>query len=487
MVGKTTAQEKAEFEWLVCFADVQPALLSVLVQYGTNARVLVAGCGYSNLSKGLHDCGYQNVFNIDSNQRVIEYMKERHTQCEKMTWNVSDLADPAGCAILSDEMFDVVVDKCCMDCVLCETNGADYISELTRVLSRSGVMCIVSLHGPEFLLPMLSAVELGFIDITHTVIQSSTAVGKKEREQLRQFRPVDVEANENAKTSIMANSLWGETGMFSPGEGYGSSTNLYLCKGRRVQHCQPCTSSLTTASQTSACIITSYIGTPALQASALSHTPILSRPNSPTLKSTHTSTQTIPKCAQVVPVDRVRLSERYSALLDDWFRLQAPMLTPQRESAIAKSFEQVYMNVRGYSCRADIYSDQVSEKDRRCNEIQSELVSNKSACCGGNGKEIALCIPSVYKILFTSLEQEHFPVDQFVEDYDEFRLRLLHSENNIIPSPTQPQVHRPTVVCGCMNMGPLPKENNPCKMPTEGNECRGLTANDAVEFLRMMQ
>ena len=44
-----------------------------------DTRILNIGCGNSILPEEMHDSGYEQIYNIDISQTVIEYMSKRNT------------------------------------------------------------------------------------------------------------------------------------------------------------------------------------------------------------------------------------------------------------------------------------------------------------------------------------------------------------------------------------------------------------------------
>lgn len=56
-----------------------PDLCSILHKYiKTSEKILVIGCGNSNLSADMYDIGYQNIVNIDISSTVIRSMSQKN-------------------------------------------------------------------------------------------------------------------------------------------------------------------------------------------------------------------------------------------------------------------------------------------------------------------------------------------------------------------------------------------------------------------------
>ncbi|PRP78675.1 Endothelin-converting enzyme 2 [Planoprotostelium fungivorum] len=120
--------EPEPFDWF----KEWPELKEVLSKYINHSEsVLMAGCGNSKLSEQMYEDGYHSILNID----FSEEMK------------------------LSDESFDVVIDKGTMDALLTSAWEVDehlavnidkMLSEVTRVLKKSGVYIYITFGQPHF-------------------------------------------------------------------------------------------------------------------------------------------------------------------------------------------------------------------------------------------------------------------------------------------------------------------------------------------------
>jgi len=101
-----------------------------------SSRILMFGCGNSDLSEKMYAAGYENIVNIDISSHVLELLRERLAgSMPKMRWqqmNVSALD-------FNDGEFDVVLDKGTLDAIeanrpLVDAAGA----EAHRVLKPGG-------------------------------------------------------------------------------------------------------------------------------------------------------------------------------------------------------------------------------------------------------------------------------------------------------------------------------------------------------------
>ncbi|KNC77350.1 hypothetical protein SARC_10189 [Sphaeroforma arctica JP610] len=499
-----------------------------------------------------------------------------------MSWDVIDL-DGKDSVRLLDGSFDMVVDKCCLDCVLCETNGADYIAELTRVLKRKGVLCIVSLHGPDFLLPLLEAPELAF-NVSYQKIRSSTALTVKDGLDLTRNMPNIASNAEDVETSV-----WSDEGVFAPPDDYIDSTNMYVCRPRRTPLIRKGSAVKNLQSENT----NNKPDTEQRQYGVEdeSETSTCARAQA---QYDHDETQAI---EQFFCVDKDALHARYDSILDEWFRIEAPMLTPARKKTIEAAYAKVVAEAldreridrtgcKGKAANSQIVVDQ--EEDLRLrnsrennsttrgrvpmmgqkynsqrldandsgytgratseggyivgNALEDQSVvdaggkectqkgqarpqSNPNqknsidACCANdnnlaskkiqnatgvadNSEKIpkkitsdishmnsaqnrpnvnsTLCIAAVYDLLFTSLEKEHYAMDQFVHDYDVFRLVDRKSAATT--------VKHARVMCGCVSTAVNIKQGLMSSCIREvGDHARGLNLTDAIAFLDLMQ
>lgn len=75
---------------------------------GKDARILMLGCGNSQLSEVMYDNGWKNIVNIDYSTACIEQMTARHGEARpEMKWLEMDVMN----LTFGDNQFDMVVDK----------------------------------------------------------------------------------------------------------------------------------------------------------------------------------------------------------------------------------------------------------------------------------------------------------------------------------------------------------------------------------------
>ena len=102
------------------------------------------------MAEELYNSEYTSVANIDFSSVVIKQMAERHQERATLTWKVMDVTEKLDFA---NGLFDVCIDKACLDCVLCadsSTNGiANALYNVIRTLKPQGIFLLISHWGPE--------------------------------------------------------------------------------------------------------------------------------------------------------------------------------------------------------------------------------------------------------------------------------------------------------------------------------------------------
>lgn len=112
-------------------------------------RLLHVGCGSSLLTEEMYDAGYQDIVNIDISSFVVQRMQARNKDTRpKMQWLVMD----ATAMDFENSWFDIVIDKCTIDTLVCCNNSnavvSKYLQQVVRVLKDDGVFLAFSLGNP---------------------------------------------------------------------------------------------------------------------------------------------------------------------------------------------------------------------------------------------------------------------------------------------------------------------------------------------------
>lgn len=173
------------FEWYGDYAD----FAQLLAQHCGMAspvpdaplKILVPGCGNSELSARLYDVGFTHIVNIDFSKKVIVEMLKKHLrQRPDMKWRVMDMTDMK----FADAAFDVIIDKGGLDALLGDpgqdtTQATRFLLEVERLLVHGGRYTCITLgqfHVIEFL---LSTLRHGWDVSIHQVSRASSEHGFK--------------------------------------------------------------------------------------------------------------------------------------------------------------------------------------------------------------------------------------------------------------------------------------------------------------------
>ncbi|XP_068599876.1 eEF1A lysine and N-terminal methyltransferase [Brachionichthys hirsutus] len=130
------------FEW---YGDYNK-LCGVLHKYiKAQHKVLVVGCGNSELSEQLHDVGYKHLTNIDISETVVTRMNQRNAERRPgLTFQQVDATRTP----YEDGSYQVALDKGTLDAMASEEAGAlarSMLTEVGRVLSVAGRYVCVTL------------------------------------------------------------------------------------------------------------------------------------------------------------------------------------------------------------------------------------------------------------------------------------------------------------------------------------------------------
>lgn len=116
--------EKEEvYDWVAEWDHYGPTLVEHL---DVHDRILVLGCGNSELSGRLFELGFRDVVNVDFSDVVIRKMRERYPG---MKWISADIRDMRGrireeLGIESvDGWFDAVVEKAAFDALIADSKS----------------------------------------------------------------------------------------------------------------------------------------------------------------------------------------------------------------------------------------------------------------------------------------------------------------------------------------------------------------------------
>lgn len=151
--------EKA-FEW---YGDYNK-LCGLLHKYiKVKDKVLVVGCGNSELSEQMYDVGYKLLINIDISETVINHMNQRNADRRPgLSFQQMDATKTP----FEDGSYQAVLDKGTLDAMASEEEGAlatSMLTEMSRVLNVGGrYVCITLAQESVIQLAVEHFVKLGW-------------------------------------------------------------------------------------------------------------------------------------------------------------------------------------------------------------------------------------------------------------------------------------------------------------------------------------
>jgi SAM-dependent methyltransferase len=171
--------ETEPFEWYHGYDYYRDPILENIE---LEKKVLVAGCGTSNMPEDMAEDGYTDVIAQDISRIAIKNQIARTDHIESIkcvTGNMTDMD-------LEDEEIEAVIDKALLDSLFCSDNGetdvAQYVNEVIRILSPTGVFIVISRMIPEEALPMLEQFDIEEPYYTPWLIEVQAMLKPKEFE-----------------------------------------------------------------------------------------------------------------------------------------------------------------------------------------------------------------------------------------------------------------------------------------------------------------
>ncbi|KAK9519242.1 hypothetical protein VZT92_021983 [Zoarces viviparus] len=166
--------EKA-FEW---YGDYNK-LCGVLHKYiKVQDKVLVVGCGNSELSEQMYDVGYKHLTNIDISETAVTHMNQRNAERRPgLTFQQVDATQTP----YEEASYQAALDKGTLDAMASEEEGAlarGMLTEVGRVLSVGGrYVCVTLAQESVIKLAVEHFVQLGWAVRLHCLQEES---GKEE-------------------------------------------------------------------------------------------------------------------------------------------------------------------------------------------------------------------------------------------------------------------------------------------------------------------
>ncbi|CRH01373.1 methyltransferase, putative [Plasmodium relictum] len=146
--------EEEQFDWHQRWHGVKHIFAELEIK--NDAKILNVGCGTSKFSEEMSDSGYTDITNIDASSVCIKKMKEIYNDKPNLKYilmNVCDMKE------FKNEEFDLIIDKACLDSIVCSEdslkNVEEMLSEISRTLKPEGIFIIISHAQPTYRLGYL--------------------------------------------------------------------------------------------------------------------------------------------------------------------------------------------------------------------------------------------------------------------------------------------------------------------------------------------
>ena len=128
--------------------------------------ILHVGCGNSTLAEDMYKDGYRNHRCVDIVEQVIAQMAKRSAESRpEIKYEVMDITDNAFRSHMDSE-FQLIIDKGCLDTVVCGTGVSENVSTMLGniwgSLSDTGYFVIFSYGTPEERLSLLDSIDKKF-------------------------------------------------------------------------------------------------------------------------------------------------------------------------------------------------------------------------------------------------------------------------------------------------------------------------------------
>jgi metal-sulfur cluster biosynthetic enzyme len=151
------------FEWYGEWKQFKRNLISYFRAFDKSAKILVIGCGNSEMSSEIYNLGFHNIYNIDFDQGVIQDMQQKYwATCPKMKWIVGDATRLLDSFNKDEIVFDIILDKGTIDAMITNTSTEVIksiemmMNGISQLLSSKGIYIAITL-GQDHLLQIYFA------------------------------------------------------------------------------------------------------------------------------------------------------------------------------------------------------------------------------------------------------------------------------------------------------------------------------------------
>uniref|UniRef100_A0ABM5G9K0 eEF1A lysine and N-terminal methyltransferase n=1 Tax=Pogona vitticeps TaxID=103695 RepID=A0ABM5G9K0_9SAUR len=172
------------FEWYGAWQELRAPLARYLRSRDSvrSVRILVVGCGNSELSEQLYDEGYRDIISVDISEVVVKQMQERSAHLRpKMTYMVMDVLQMD----FPDGSFQVVLDKGTLDALMTDDEETTLMrvkrmfAEIGRVLQFGGrYLCVSLAQGHVLKVALEYFSREGWMVRIHQVFEAGATEGK---------------------------------------------------------------------------------------------------------------------------------------------------------------------------------------------------------------------------------------------------------------------------------------------------------------------
>lgn len=149
---KRYEKEEFAYDWYMSYGDIREYLLKDALEGmppKENIKVLIVGCGTSDVGINMVSDGFGNITCIDYSEVAIRKMSEKHKQTKGLTYKVGDVR----ALDFQTNTFDLIIDKGTLDSILCGENGVENSNRMTdeiyRVLKPNGKLVEITYGSPE--------------------------------------------------------------------------------------------------------------------------------------------------------------------------------------------------------------------------------------------------------------------------------------------------------------------------------------------------
>mmetsp|Transcript_44350 Transcript_44350/g.84822 ORF Transcript_44350/g.84822 Transcript_44350/m.84822 type:complete len:328 (+) Transcript_44350:564-1547(+) len=135
------------FDWYQRYSSLK-TLINLHIP-DKHARILMIGCGTSNLSEDMVLDGYTNIVNIDVSTVCINHLALKHKDIKALSYQVEDVCSMT----FPDGYFDAAIDKGTLDTLMCEDCSWDSVLQMVlqvdRVLRPNGAFLEITYGEPS--------------------------------------------------------------------------------------------------------------------------------------------------------------------------------------------------------------------------------------------------------------------------------------------------------------------------------------------------